>query len=137
MKNWLCLVLWISYTASAQEKFTISGYIRDSATGETIIGATVQVTDKAETVTSNQYGYYSLTLNKGEHALTVSHVSYQTVPFSTKLQVNLQHDFLLLPKSAAMNEVLVYSRRRDHNVKTAQLGRIDLSVNQIKNIPAL
>jgi outer membrane cobalamin receptor len=45
-------------------------------------------------------------------------------------------DFSILPKSSAISEVIVYSKRKDANVRNAQMGRIDLSVNQIKNIPA-
>ena len=49
---------------------------------------------------------------------------------------NLAHNIYLVSKSAALNEVVVYSRRRDANVRNAQMGRIDLSINQIKNIPS-
>ena len=123
-----------SVTAFAQSKFTINGYIRDSITGETVIGATVTVSGKA--VGSNQYGFYSITLDSGDYDLSVSHVSYLTQTTKISLAQNLQQTFFLLPKSAALNEVVVYSRRRDVNVRNAQMGQIDLSMNQIKNIPA-
>jgi hypothetical protein len=123
-----------SVTAFAQSKFTINGYIRDSITGETVIGATVTVSGKA--VGSNQYGFYSITLDSGDYDLSVSHVSYLTQTTKISLGQNLQQTFFLLPKSAALNEVVVYSRRRDVNVRNAQMGQIDLSMNQIKNIPA-
>ncbi|MGZ3940224.1 MAG: TonB-dependent receptor plug domain-containing protein, partial [Flavisolibacter sp.] len=42
----------------------------------------------------------------------------------------------LLPKSSALTEVVVYSRRKDANIKSAQMGKVDLSITQIKNIPA-
>jgi len=123
-----------SVTAFAQSKFTINGYIRDSITGETVIGATVTVSGKA--VGSNQYGFYSITLDSSDYDLSVSHVSYLTQTTKISLGQNLQQTFFLLPKSAALNEVVVYSRRRDVNVRNAQMGQIDLSMNQIKNIPA-
>ena len=128
------IVLYV--TPFAQEKFTISGYIKDAASGESVIGATIKVVEPLQSVGSNLYGFYSLTLQKGQHQLTVSHVSYQTFDTIINLDGNVKLDFLLSAKPASMDEVRVYSRRRDDNVKTAQMGKIDLSVSQIKNIPA-
>ncbi|MGZ8538063.1 MAG: TonB-dependent receptor, partial [Flavisolibacter sp.] len=126
--------LLISYTAAAQSKFTLNGYVKDSASGELVISATIAINGKS--VSTNQYGFYSITLDKGEYDVLVSHVSYLTQSFHISLQSNVEHTILLLSRSAAMSEVVVYSRRRDANVKNAQMGRIDLSINQIKNIPA-
>ena len=124
------------FTGLAQTKFTINGYVRDSLTGETIIGASITVNSIAKTVATNQYGYYSITLDEGEYELTASHVTY--FAHSRKIILNQNHklDIFLTSKAAAMEEVLVYSRRKDANVKNAQMGKIDLSMNQIKNIPA-
>lgn len=130
------ILLLLGNACFAQQKFTINGYVRDSANGETIIGATVSINKLARSVSTNQYGYYSLTLDSGVYELTVSHVSYQTRQADVRLSYNQQADFQLSPKSAAISEVVVYSRRKDANVRNAQMGRIDLSIEQIKNIPA-
>ncbi len=66
----------------------------------------------------------------------MSHISYQSQPYTISLRQNQSTDFLLRPKSAAITEVVVYSKRKDANVRNAQMGRIDLSIEQIKNIPA-
>ena len=133
-------LLWIAciigFGSYAQTKFTINGYVRDSASGETVIGATVSINNLSRAVTSNQYGFYSITLDSGNYELIVSHVSYQSTQDSIFLKENQSLDFLLHPKSAAISEVVVYSRRKDANVRNAQMGRIDLSIEQIKNIPA-
>ena len=128
--------MFASLSCLAQEKFTISGYIKDASSGESVIGATVKVVNPLQSVGSNLYGYYSLTLPKGKQQISVSHVSFQTLDTTLELEGDVKVDFLLLNKPSSMTEVRVYSRRRDDNVKTAQLGKIDLSVNQIKNIPA-
>jgi hypothetical protein len=132
----MLLALLITLGASAQTKYSISGYVRDSASGETVIGATVSVPRSGRSVTSNQYGYYSITLEGGLHTLTVSHVAYFTGNYVVKLNANRQENFALQSKSAAMSEVVVYSRRRDANVRNTQMGKIDLSMAQVKNIPA-
>jgi len=128
------LLLLVSSFAFAQTKFTLNGYVKDSASGESIVGAILVANGK--TIGSNQYGFYSITLDSGEYDLTVSHVSYLSQSQRISLSQNLQQNIFLLPKAAALSEVVVYSRRRDVNVRNAQMGQIDLSVNQIKNIPA-
>ncbi len=130
------LMLFLSFQLSvfAQNKYTVNGYVRDSVSGESIISATITIDGKA--VNSNQYGFYSLTLPEGEYDFGVSHVSYLTAFYRISLKQNLQQNILLVPKSAALNEVVVYSRKRDANVRNAQMGKIDLSIGQIKSIPA-
>lgn len=126
----------MSIAGQSQTKFAINGYVRDSASGESIIGATIAVSGLTKTITTNQYGYYSITLDSGAHLLMASHVSYFAKQLSLSLQASQQLDFLLTSKSAAMNEVVVYSRQKDANVKNAQMGKIDLSISQIKSVPA-
>jgi hypothetical protein len=122
---------------SQEGKFTLNGYIRDSLSGETIIGASVIINGKSKGVTSNQYGFYSITLDSGTYVISISHVSYLFKSILVKLDSNLSFNFEMVPKSAALNEVVIFSKRRDGNVKNAQMGKIDLSIGQIKNIPAL
>jgi hypothetical protein len=122
------------YIASAQNKYTINGYISDSLTGESVISANITIDGKA--VASNPYGFYSLTMPEGEYELTVSHISYVTTSFKIRLDQNMERNIRVVSKSAALNEVIVYSRIRDANVRNAQMGKVDLSIGQIKNIPA-
>ena len=129
----LCLLCMIGFS---QNRFTINGYVKDSLSGETIIGATVSVNGQSKGVTSNQYGFYSLTLDSGNYVINVSHVSYVGKSIAVDLNDNLPYNFDLISKSAAIGEVVVFSKRRDANVKNAQMGKIDLSISQIKSIPA-
>lgn len=130
----LLLSALIFVQLEAQDKFTLNGYVRDSSNGESVIGATIAVNGKS--VSSNQYGFYSLTLEKGQYDVLVSHVSFLAQSFRVSLHKNIEHTIYLRPRSADLNEVVVYSRRRDGNVKNAQMSKIDLSVNQIRNIPS-
>jgi len=129
----LCCLFPLS--GATQNKFTINGYVRDSATGESVIGAIITVDGLSKSVSTNQYEYYSITLEEGVYTITVSHVSYFPQQESLALNEGQQLNFLLASKAAGMNEVVVYSRRRDANIRNAQMGKIDLSVNQIKSVP--
>src|SRR3569833_1208334 len=128
------LLFVVSTTAFAQNKYTINGYVRDSDSGETVISATITIDGK--TISSNQYGFYSLSLNEGEYDLAVSHVSYVSAFFHVSLKENIQQNIFLRPKSAALNEVIVYSKKRDANVRNAQMGKFDLYIGHIKSVPA-
>jgi hypothetical protein len=121
----------------SQSKVTLNGYVRDSLSGELIIGATITINGQGKGVASNQYGFYSITLEQGNYAVSITHVSYQTKRIDINFDADKSLNIDLLPKTSAISEVVVYTnRRRDANVKNAEMGRIDLSIGRIKNIPA-
>ena len=144
MKKFLAVVIILMIGCSAMcqgksqagNRFTLNGYVKDSLSGESIIGATITVNGQSQGVASNQYGFYSITLSRGNYDISISHVSYQPKIIPVDLNENKQYNFELVPESAAIREVFVYTKKRDANVKNAQMGKIDLSIEQIKNIPA-
>jgi hypothetical protein len=97
--------------ANAQEKFTINGYIKDSLTGETLIGANIGIKPEGRGTTSNQYGFFSLTLPKGKYQLIISFVGYQLQEKTITLNQNIQSNFLLLTNTALYNEVTVVGKK--------------------------
>ncbi|MBS1654595.1 MAG: TonB-dependent receptor [Bacteroidetes bacterium] len=138
MKKYLAAIglILVTVTGFAQKKFTLNGYVKDSLSGESIIGASIIINGEAKGVASNQYGFYSITLEQGKYSISISHISYEPKTIHIDLSENESYNFNLIPKAAAITDVIVYSKRRDANVKNAQMGKIDLSITQIKNIPA-
>ncbi len=143
MKKISCVLLLLglfnapfAQNSNLSNRYTLNGYIRDSLSGESIIGANISINDQSKGVASNQYGFYSITLDKGVYTISISHVSYLGKSLVITLDSNRSTNIELVSKSSLINEVRVYSRRRDANVKNAQMGKIDLSMNQIRNIPA-
>jgi outer membrane receptor protein involved in Fe transport len=135
----ILLLLFIScYSISvfAQDKFTLNGYIRDSVSGESLIGANLSIRSEGKGVSSNQYGFYSITLKNGTYQLAASFVGYQPKVWTINLTDNKSFNILLVPNANAINNVTVVSRRRDNQVKTAQMGKIELNINTAKAIPA-
>lgn len=123
--------------ASPSGRITLNGYVRDSLSGELIIGATITINGQGKGVASNQYGFYSITLEPGNYSVSITHVSYISKSFEINFDKDKSLNFDLVPKSSAISEVVVYTnRRRDANVKNAEMGKIDLSIGRIKNIPA-
>ncbi|MBA2250571.1 MAG: TonB-dependent receptor [Chitinophagaceae bacterium] len=120
----------------SQNKFTISGYVKDSLNGENLISATVSVNGKSKGITSNQYGFYSLTLVPGNYVLICTFIGYQTKIAEIYLDGNKQFNFEILPKTTTSKEIIISSKRKDGNVKNAQMGKLDLSIEQIRSIPS-
>ncbi|MCE3260523.1 MAG: hypothetical protein K0S12_2164, partial [Bacteroidetes bacterium] len=69
----------MSATFLAQDKFTVSGYIKDSKNGEALIGATIVKQGTQIGTSTNEYGFFSLTLPKGEHTLLINIIGYKTI----------------------------------------------------------
>lgn len=139
MRKWYLFVIFLHGVlfGLGQEKLTLNGYIKDGLSGETLIGANIVVKGTGKTVTSNNFGFFSITLNKGKYQLTCSYIGYQTKEFDLDLNNNTEQLIQLLPNSASvLQDVTVSARRRDNNVKTAQMGKIELSVNTAKALPA-
>jgi hypothetical protein len=138
-KPFLLLILLFLGAAPllAQQKFTLNGFIKDSLTGETLIGASISLATGSKGVTSNAYGFYSITLSKGNYVVLCSFVGYQSKLIELHLDSNIQYQFNLVPRSYTNETVTVIGRRRDQNIKSAQMGRVDLSIEKIKLMPAL
>ncbi len=122
--------------AHLKKSYTITGYIRDLATGETLIGATISIKGNNRGITSNQYGFYSITLNGGSYTLISSFVGYKAQLLNLNLHADTLMNIDLYSGSNLSQEVVITSRKRDNNVKAAQMGKITLSIEQIKSVPA-
>lgn len=119
----------------AQQKFTISGYAKDSQNGETLIGATISVKGQTKGISTNQFGFYSLTLTEGAYTLICTYAGYQPMVSELQLTTDIQLNFDLIPRTA-LEEVVITTKKRDVNVKNAQMGKFVLPIEQIKSIPA-
>ena len=122
--------------ATAQNKFTLNGYIKDSLTGETLIGANIAVKEEGRGAATNQYGFFSITLAKGSYQLLLSFIGYASKTVEVNFDNNKEVNFLLAPLSSYLNNVTVSARKRESNIKSAQMGKIELNMNTIKALPS-
>jgi CarboxypepD_reg-like domain/TonB dependent receptor/TonB-dependent Receptor Plug Domain len=132
----LLILILVPFFVTSQNRFTVSGFIKDSLNGETLIGASIAVQGKTKGISSNQYGFYSITLEEGEYVFISSYIGYQPKILQLKLDGSKQLNVNLLPKISLSQEVIVTSKKRDANVKNAQMGKFTLPIEQIKSIPA-
>jgi len=88
--------------------FTLSGYLEDKESGERLIGARIYAPDYGKGTTSNEYGFYSLTLPKGNTKITLSYFGCNELIRSIKLTKNLHKDFSL-KTSIELSEIVITS----------------------------
>ncbi len=122
----------------AQQKVTVSGFVKEAATGESMIGATVGVIGTTIGTSTNDYGFYSISLAPGRYTLKISFLGFEN--FDTLILVNqdLRLNVGLNPSIKLIQEITVEaSDTKDQNVKSSQMGKFDLSMEKIKTLPVL
>ena len=131
----LCLCL-ISYSY-AQQKVTISGYLKDAANGEILTGAAIGIEDGRARASSNTYGYYSITVVAGNYTVYYSYVGFQTQQKPLKLTRDTVINIDMVSSAQQMQEVVVSSTRKGSENVHRPLTATALSVNMIKQLPPM
>lgn len=139
IKQLLLLIGGLFFLVSAYgQNNTISGYIRDAGNGETLIGCTVFVDGQTKGTYSNEYGFYSLSLEPGRYRLNVSYVGYTTKAIDIDLtQGNQTLDIELVEEGTQLDEVVVTATEEDRNVSDLQMSVEQLDMNTIQKLPTL
>lgn len=134
----LSLFLIITSLGIAQNRVSISGTIKDSQTGETLIGAIVQVKELPNiAVITNEYGFYSLYVPAGEYNLSVSFVGYSNYSIPVKANSDVQVGIQLISTTRELEEVSVTAQRSNDNLTKPQMGVEKLNIAQNAKIPVI
>lgn len=123
--------------AYAQSNITISGYVRDSQSGEALIGARVQIKGTEILSITNSYGFFSLQSQTTNGFLVISSVGYNKLEIKVDTGTQSKYTFELTPVDNIIDEVVISGKRRKDNVTNPQMGVLNFSMEEIKNIPAL
>ncbi|PSL43704.1 TonB-dependent receptor-like protein [Chitinophaga niastensis] len=119
------------------QRYTVSGYIKDSTNGESMPGATIQILHSTNGVQTNNYGFYSITLPAGNYILLFSFLGYESKALALSLNENISENLELVPHAYQAKEVVITDKRKDANVKSTDMGRVELTSVQVKKLPAL
>ena len=139
MKHLLLLLagtFLLSFSSQAQ-KYTISGYIKDAASGESLIGANVFEKSSLSGTSSNTYGFYSLTLPASADSLTLiySYVGYG----ARAVQLILGQDTTInvgLQDNALLEEIVITAEEAERIQEVTQMSAVSVPIEQIKSMPA-
>ncbi|NLN72796.1 MAG: TonB-dependent receptor [Bacteroidales bacterium] len=120
----------------AQKKYTISGYVKDGGNGESLIGTNVYAKENLKGVSTNHYGFYSLTLDEGTYNIVVSFIGFQDYEKEVVLDKNLSLNVELQPNFITTQEVVISAKAADQNIQSTEMGKIDVPIEAIKTLPA-
>ncbi|WP_373331517.1 TonB-dependent receptor [Salmonirosea aquatica] len=131
------ILLTGTLNAQAQEKYTVSGYVKDIANGEGLIGVSVYVREGSTSVATNPYGFYSITLPEGEYSLVFSCIGYQKLTERMTLNTDQRRNVEMTSESKQLKEVIISTKKEDENVRSLEMSVNKVNIKTIRQIPAL
>ena len=117
-------------------KFTISGYVTDGASSETLIGANILESRQQQGTTTNPYGFYSITLPAGKTELSFSYLGYTTRQYTLELSKDTLIN-VLMQDNNQLEEVVIVSDKAETGITATQMGAQEIPIAQIKNTPSI
>ncbi|WP_109437080.1 TonB-dependent receptor [Aquimarina sp. AU119] len=120
----------------AQEKFTISGYVKNNNSGEKLLGVNI-IIDNAYGTTTNDYGFYSINLEKGNHQVEISYLGYKTIRKEIFIDANKKIDFDLAEELAQLDEIVISSNKARKKIQSTEMSVVSLKGETIKKLPAI
>ena len=122
---------------STREKFTLSGTITDQNSNETLIGVNIFFPELKTGVTTNEYGFYSITLPKGKHQVQISYLGYKTVNETIELTQNTKYNWPLSNEDNVLKEVIITDDRTKTDIRKPEMSVNKLSISAIKKMPVV
>lgn len=137
VKKLLFALLLITTTVFSQQKYTISGTIYDNSSNETLIGVSVYFPELNAGTTTNEYGFYSITLPEGTYQAQISYLGFSTIIETIQLTQKITKNFKLKEESESLDEIVIESNIEKLNVRTPQMSVNKLNASTIKQIPVV
>ena len=136
MKN--CFLFFILFSLmSFSQNVSLSGYLEDLETGESLIGANVLIKELNIGCSTNNYGFFSLTIPKGEYTIICSYIGYDSINRKIIINKDKSEKFKLSPSSFQIDEVTISTKKEDYNIKSSDLGNVELEVKKLEKLPVL
>ena len=129
------IMSYLSQLAIAQTA-TLSGHIKDKKNGEALIGATCYFPDIRKGITSNEYGYYSITVPSGINKISFSYIGCETQIITLDLSKNQILNILLADNNKELDAVTVVGTRKDRNIESTEMSMEKLPVKLVKKLPS-
>ena len=134
------ILIFFIYTQSrlyCQEKVTLSGYVSDSENNETLIGVNVIIPNLKIGTTTNDYGFYSLTVPRGDYKLQISFLGYKNQEIDLIILSDFSQNFNLQKEIQVLDEVVIEESSEFINLRSPEMSVNRLSISTIKKIPAV
>ncbi|MEM9649056.1 MAG: TonB-dependent receptor [Bacteroidota bacterium] len=133
----MLLLLFPYLIINAQQKYTLSGTVSEGKSNETLIGVTIAFPELKTGATTNEYGFYSITLPAGEYDVVVSYLGFGDLRETIDLNRNIKKDFNLFEDVEELDEVVVTDDAERLDIRKPQMSVNTLAVQTIKQIPVV
>lgn len=130
-------VFLFCFSAFSQQKFTLSGSITDAKNNETLIGVNVYIPQLKTGTTTNEYGFYSITVPQNNYTLQISYLGFEMIEQAVELDKNSKINFQLTNLEEQLKEVIVTDNRKATNIQKAEMSVNKLSIASIKKMPVV
>jgi CarboxypepD_reg-like domain/TonB-dependent Receptor Plug Domain len=142
MRNLMMTILFFAFgtTAFAQstKPFTVSGTVKDASTGETLIGASVQLTStKTVSTLSNSYGFFSLNAAEGNYTMVASSGGFELNTVAITISKDTMITILMKPKKNQLDAVVVTSVKKKDNIAKSIMGVDKINMAEMNKMPVL
>ena len=131
----LTLLVLFSFKSLSQDRFTLNGYITDSESGESLIGATVFINEINSGTVTNPYGFYSITLDEGNYNIDFRYIGYNTISREISLSSNTKIDIELASSDIQLESVVVSDVAEDYNISSIEMSTSKLDMSKVTEIP--
>jgi hypothetical protein len=122
---------------NAQNKVTLSGYVKDSANGEALTSASISVEGNTITTQTNMYGFYSLSVLPGSYSISFSNFGFKTEKFQIEISNNVTKNVDLSRTESNLKTAIVKGKKKENQIEKVEMSTNNLNIMQIKKVPAL
>ena len=129
--------LFFSILGLSQEKVTLSGVVSDANTNETLIGVSVFVPELNTGNYTNEYGFYSITVPKGNYTIQISYIGFETLREKIEINQNTKRNFSLKESKLELGEVVITENVYKTSIKKPEMSVNKLAISTIKQMPVL
>ena len=131
------LLTFLSFYSYGQKNYTISGYVQESESGENLIGVSIYDKETFKGTVTNQYGFYSLTLEEGNYEIIYSFIGLESTTKKVNLSKDLRINISLESNAIITEEVIVTGEKLDKNVSSSKMSQVKIEVSNIKQLPVI
>jgi hypothetical protein len=133
----LFFLLLIAFASHAQQKFVLSGNIKDSLTNESMPAATVLVKELNKGTIADEKGNFSISLPEGKYTVVISYLGYKSIEQKVNLNSNVNISIQLPVDDMNFDEVEVKGQKETQHVENTKMSTAKLDIAQIRKLPAL
>lgn len=139
MKPFILLFTCVCLTLIGGSLFgqSVSGFVKDSATGEALVGAIIKTIDGKKGAATDVKGYYKIDLSEGTYTLQISYLGYVSQQKTINVSGNINLSFTLKSNAVTTQEAVITGQRTNKNVTSTEMSRVELSGEQVKTLPVI